>query len=136
MDEQGLLTHEHAVTDGATKTLGIAVDGLRLETRPDAKRLWTVRRALGWALGCRKLTGWTWEVLIGHATFLGLVDRNSLSAFCSIYRFIRACYNEPTPLWPSAAEEVRAFMQVLPVLSSSWPLSLSLIHISSPRDRG
>ena len=120
LDAKGLLTHEHSITDEATRTLGVCVDGSRLQTRPDSKRMWTLRRALTWALGCRQLAGWVWEVLIGHATFLGLVDRNSLSAFCSIYRFIRAHYNSPAPLWDTAAAEIRAYAQILPLLCSEW----------------
>ena len=84
LDAVGLTTHERAVTDWATKTLGVSVDGTHLRTRPDPKRLWTVRRAIECGLGCRGLAGWVWEVVLAHATFLGLVNCNSLSAFCPI----------------------------------------------------
>ena len=96
------------------------MDGTHLRTRPDPKRLWTVRRAIEWGLGCRRLAGWVWEVVLGHATFLGLVDRNSLSACCSIYRWIRANYHTPAPLWKTAAAELRAYANILPVLTAEW----------------
>ena len=42
LDKAGLTAHEKAVTESATKTLGVSVDGTFLRTRPEPKRLWTV----------------------------------------------------------------------------------------------
>ena len=46
-------------------------------------RLWRLKQGLRWALRCRALPGKTWEVLLGHMTFVALLRRDVLSVpFC------------------------------------------------------
>ena len=121
-DQAGLPTHERDLTGGATRALGALIDCEHWTSQPTLARLWRIRRGCSWALKCRKLPGRVWEILLGHMTFLGLSNRDSLSAFCALYKFVEAHYWEPMPLWPTARDEVRAFLGVLCLFVSDWTL--------------
>ncbi|CAE7471367.1 unnamed protein product, partial [Symbiodinium pilosum] len=48
------------------------------------------------------------EVLIGHATFAGLMNRPVLRVFNTVYRFINSSYTKPSKLW-AVRDELIAF---------------------------
>ena len=50
-------------------------------------RLWRLKQGLRWALRCRALPGKTWEVLLGHLTFLALLRRDVLSVPVALKKF-------------------------------------------------
>ena len=52
-------------------------------------------------------------IMMGHVTFLGLVRRETLSLFHSVYRFVRKFYDRREPLWISARAELEAFIRVM-----------------------
>ncbi len=102
-DDDGLATHEAEVTALDAIAVGVNVNLLKHRVSLSQKRYWRVRQALRFALRCRRLPGHIWEVLIGHATYCGLVERGSLSAFHAIYAFIHKQYYTAASLWLSAA---------------------------------
>ena len=112
LESKGLLTHELSV-DTTASPLGVVFDGKKHFTVLTAKRYWRVCQAAKFALSRRAVPGWVWEVLLGHFTFCGLVRRDLLSGFHTIYKFIRHHYNQRVPLWPSAREEVLHFAGAL-----------------------
>ena len=61
--------------------LGTIIDGRALETRNTGIRFARLYKAITAILGRRKIAGWVVEVLVGHATFFGLVRREVLSIF-------------------------------------------------------
>ncbi len=46
------------------------------------------------------------EVLLGHATFFGMLDRKILSVFSSVYKFVKAKHLVNCRLWNSCREEI------------------------------
>ena len=105
--------------DSATASpLGVLFNGRDHYTALSPRRYWKVVHALS----RRAMPGWAWEILLGHLTFCGLVCRDVLSAFHSIYAFIRKHYNERVPLWPSARDELRHFLGAMIFLRADWGL--------------
>ena len=124
LESKGLLTHELSV-DTTASPLGVVFDGKKHFTALTAKRYWRVCQAAKFALSRRAVPGWVWEVLLGHFTFCGLVRRDLLSGFHTIYKFIRRHYNQRVPLWPSAREEVLHFAGALVFARTEWSLQWS-----------
>lgn len=125
LEARGLETHELSVLSQGATPLGVVFDGKRHFTALTAKRYWRVVQAAKFALSRRAVPGWVWEVLLGHFTFCGLVRRDLLSGFHTIYKLIRRHYNERKPLWPSAREEVRRFVGALVLARTDWDLQWS-----------
>ena len=121
LETKGLLTHEFTVADTASP-LGVSWDGVRHCTALSAKRYWRVAQAVRFALSRRAVPGWCWELLIGHLIFCGLIARDCLSAFHSIYAFIRKYYERRVLLWPSAREEIQHFTAALILMRADWRL--------------
>ena len=83
-------------------------------------RLWRLKQGLRWALRCQALPGKTWELLLGHTTFVALLKRDALSVPFALNKFIRANYDDSARLWPSARAEVQAFVGLLPAIVCCW----------------
>ncbi|CAK0826014.1 unnamed protein product, partial [Prorocentrum cordatum] len=60
------------------------------------------------------------EIILGHCAFCGLVRRPVLSCFNSVCKLISLNYSVQQPLWPSARDELRAFLGMMPLLCSDW----------------
>lgn len=125
LDKTGLTTHETEVRPSGGETLGIRIDGRVLATAVAPKRLARLRQAFKWALRRRALPGAAWEVLLGHLTHACLIERGLLSAFHSIYAFIRRHYDRAVPLWPSARDELRHAVAATVFSVSFWALEWS-----------
>ena len=54
------------------------------------------------------------EKLLGHASFVALLRRESLAVFASAYAFIRSRYAKRCILWPSVARELTLSANLLP----------------------
>ncbi|CAK0841381.1 unnamed protein product [Prorocentrum cordatum] len=89
-DEAGLSTRETEIQVGRGETLGCVLDGRLMATRLTAKRYWRARQGLSWALGCRALPGWAWEIILGHCTCCAMCNRDLLAIFNATYKFTRA----------------------------------------------
>ena len=121
-NQVGLLTHETELQEGRGETLGCVLDGRAMCTRLTVKRYWRVRQGLSWALSCRALPGWVWEVVVGHCTYCAMCNRDLLPAFTAIYKFIAANYSQGAVLWASARAELLAFRGLMPLLRGDWAL--------------
>ena len=128
---QGLILHPAEIKTGQVKTLGVELDGQKLRTRVLPERLHKLRAALCGLLHRGRCSGRTLEVVIGHATFCGLVERKLLSVFHTCYKFIEKCYQQVTPLWKSVIDELRAFSALAPALESDWRRSWNTHVLSS-----
>ncbi|CAK0838221.1 unnamed protein product, partial [Prorocentrum cordatum] len=116
----GLEVHETAVTNEGGAALGVQLDGRAGCTRPTPARFWRIRGAVQALLRRRAVSGLELEIVVGHLTFVVLVRRESLSCFHCIYRFIQRHYFERVGLWPSVAEELRAFLGLMIFLQADW----------------
>lgn len=119
LEARGLATHEVNVSSVAGP-LGVVWNGEMHCTTLSPKRYWRVVQATRFALRQRAVPGWCWEILIGHLAFRGLIVRDCLSAFHSIYAFIRKHCTERTPLWASAHAEVQHSIGALVFMRADW----------------
>lgn len=118
--QKNLLLHPGEIQHDRIKALGVELDGKRLVARLSCDRLHRVRQGLRYVLHRKKCSGRVLEILVGHCTYCGLMNRCVLSVFHNCYKFIRSNYYVPTPLWSSVASELRAFCGLMPLLRSEW----------------
>ena len=120
LKSRGLDTHDEIVHSDTAIALGIYIDLRNMLVSVAPTRLWRLKQGLRWAPRCRALPGKTWEVLLGHTTFVALVRRDVLSVLFAVNKFIRANYDDSARLWPSARADVQAVVALLPAIVSSW----------------
>ena len=119
-NSQGLTLHSSEISSGAVDSLGCVVEGSKLRSRINPKRLWKVHQAILGLLRRGRCTGRTVEVVVGHLTFCGLMNRLSLSCFSSVYPFIRKNYSIVAKIWTSVERELRAFCGLLFLMVQDW----------------
>ena len=119
-DGAGLVLHGSEVSSGGTVALGTLIEGNRLRTRLNPTRMWRLHHAIHGLLQRQRCSGRSLEVLVGHCTFCGLMNRRSLSCFHTVYKFIQRHYDEAAVIWHSVREELQAFCGCLFLLVQSW----------------
>ncbi len=129
LENCGLKTHEKSSARPVDEMLGMQVDGIRLRCRCAPTRFWKLYKTLEWALSRRCLDGRTLECIVGHCTYVALLNRPSSSIFCNVYKYIRSKYNEPCRIWKSVRDELFCFRAVMVLLESQWtiPWSSSMV---------
>ena len=120
LKSRGLDTQEETVHSDTAIAVGIHIDLRNMLVSVAPMRLWRLKQGLRWALRCRAPPGKTWEVLLGHMTFVALLRRDVLTVSFALNKCTRANYNDSARLWPSARAEVQAFVGLLPAIVSSW----------------
>lgn len=115
-----LVTHEESISTQEAKALGTRLDLQRNEATLAPKRVWRVVQAVRYALRLKTLPGRVWEILVGHLTFCGQLDRSSLSRLSSSYAFMQKNYDVHVRLWTQAELEVKHMVALLPYLAASW----------------
>ena len=115
-----LLLHPGEVQHNPIKALGVQLDGEHLSSSIAPDRLHRVRQGLRCILRRGRCTGRVLEILVGHCTYCGLMNRCLLSVFHNVYKFIKSNYWTATPLWQSVAAELRAFAGLMPLLHAEW----------------
>ncbi|CAK0831182.1 unnamed protein product [Prorocentrum cordatum] len=115
-----LLLHKDELVPGKAVALDTEIDGGQLRTRVTSDRFWRCRQAVRGLLARRRVKGWAVEAVLGHLTFCGLCSRGTLSAFNSVYGFVRAHYDEAAVLWTEARRELAAFSSLMYFLESDW----------------
>ena len=118
--QEKLLLHPGEVLHDRIKALGVELNGKTLTSKISGDRLHRVRQGLRCVLHRGRCSGRVLEILIGHCTYCGLMNRSLLSVFHSCYKFIRSNYYTPVKLWGSVASELRAFCGLMPFLRSEW----------------
>eukprot|EP00971_Amphidinium_carterae_P321933 6399446-Amphidinium_carterae.1 len=71
------------------------------------------------------------QMLVGHMTFVGLIERSSLSILHSVYAFVIKAGECRVRLWPSVIAELRAFRSVMVLLGADWKRSWSPTVLAS-----
>jgi hypothetical protein len=104
----GLELHEVEIYEGGGEALGIVLDGTGHRTMNTLKRFGRLRQALNYVMSLRRISGCVLEVVIGHCTYFGLVNRDVLSVFSSVYRFIHQFYDKPSPHVAGGVEGTRS----------------------------
>lgn len=112
-NDLGLELHGSEVSSGAVDALGCVLDGGRLLSRIQPKRLWRVHQGLCGLLRRGRCSGQALEKNLGHRTFCGLMNRRSLSCFHAVYAFIHVNYGSVSKLWETVCQELTAFMGLL-----------------------
>ena len=105
LKNRGLDTHEEIVHSDTATALGIHTDLSCMLVSVAPVRLWRFKQGLRWTLRCRALLRKTWEVLLGHMTFVALLRRDVLSvpfalkksSFGRIFVTLRDCAQVPEP---------------------------------------
>ncbi|CAK0807139.1 unnamed protein product [Prorocentrum cordatum] len=119
-DAAGLIMHDISVDSDAAEALGVTLDGQKHQTLVNHRRYWKVRLGLRRALSLRRLAGRELEVLLGHCKFVGLMCRETLSAWHTVYTFIRERCWAKSDVWESARQELECFLGLMPPLRSEW----------------
>ena len=118
--ELNLELHASEVSCGNVEALGCSVDCSKRRSSITKERLWKIRQALNGLLRRGRCTGRALEVVAGHLTFVGLVNRYVLSSLHTVYRFIRANYEVATRRWDTVVRELRCFKGILILLCQDW----------------
>ena len=123
--------HPAEIQSERVKTLGVELNGEKLCTRMLPDRLHKLRASIRGLIRRGRCSGKSRNIVIGHATFCGPVERRVLSIFHSVYKFISKCYDQVTPLWQSVRDELRVFAALVPALESDWTRSWNLVVMAS-----
>ena len=118
----GLEIHEIQFDEFGGKTLGILLDGKRRLCRNTWERFSCLYGGITALLERRSLAGWVVEVLLGHCTHFGMVNRDVLCIFHASYAFCTANYSNPAVLWKSVREEFRCFRGCMIYCFADWQL--------------
>lgn len=119
-NSRGLELHGSEISEGYVEALGCVLHGSDMCTRVNPKRLWRVHHAIKGLLRRNRCTGKALEIVIGHCTFLGLLNRCSLAIFHRVYQFIRSSYLVAVEIWPSVRSELKAFMGICFLMTQDW----------------
>eukprot|EP00971_Amphidinium_carterae_P341870 6480919-Amphidinium_carterae.2 len=112
----GLLVHEVEGPSADVECLGWRIDGKAGTVSPTRKRVWKLKLVLKTVLQRGRLRGKDLERIVGHATFMLLVQRSSLSLLSAVYPFISKHYHVEQVLWPSVRRELGLLEALLPLL--------------------
>lgn len=130
---KGLVVHEEEKGESSIKVLGWQFE--KTEFKPVSSRVWRVRLAMKRLLELGAASGRQLEKVIGHATFIGLGRRESLSIFGETYTFIQRYYNCRHKFWKSVRRELQIFCGVCPLiwrdLSAPWSHEVLSIDAST-----
>ena len=114
---KGLVVHEEEITSCSqhnVKVLGWQFSGTQI--RPLPHRVWRVRLAFQHILKMGAVSGKQVEKVVGHAAFIGLGRRESLSVFGETYTFIQRRYGYKHRLWSSVRREISIYIGILPLV--------------------
>lgn len=118
--QEKLLLHPGEIQHECIKALGVQLDGQNLFSSLSPDRYHRVRQGLRCLLRRGRCSGRVLEILIGHCTYCGLMNRALLSVFHNVYKFIHSHHDHPATLWNSVRAELRAFCGLMPLIASDW----------------
>ena len=134
--QKGLVVHEieSVSTDQEpVKVLGWQFSGTKIQPVP--LRVWRVRLGIEEILRIGNVPGRQLEKVVGHAAFICLGRRESLSIFGETYTFIQRHYHMRHRLWSSVRRELQIFCWLLPLiwrdLSSEWSEQVTAVDASN-----
>eukprot|EP00971_Amphidinium_carterae_P349654 6491135-Amphidinium_carterae.1 len=112
----GLLVHEVEGPSTHVECLGWEIDGKGGVVSPTRKRVWKLKLVLQTVLQKGILRGRDLEKIVGHATFVLLLQRPALSILSAVYAFITKNYHVEQVLWASVRRELTLLEALLPLL--------------------
>mgnify|MGYP000417751757 CR=1 FL=1 len=130
-DSVGLQTHESEIVVDDKIVLCVGIDLKHLRTYTCHERFWKIRGSLQAIIRRGRCSGWVLEIILGHCTFAGLVNRDILCCFHTVYAFIEAHYNHHAKIWSSVIEELQAYVGLMIYLRSDWWLRWNRFVYSS-----
>ena len=129
----GLVVHEVEHASKQIKVLGWEFDNNIFRPRP--MRVWRVRKAFEYLLQRGSCTGRQLEKIVGHANFLCLGRRESLSVFGETYTFIQRNYWNKARIWRSVRRELNIFIGVCPLiwrdLAAPWETEVTAVDATT-----
>ena len=135
--DKKLLLHPGEIQHEHIKALGVQMDGKLLKSTLTPDRFHRVRQGVRGLLRRGRCTGKVLEIVIGHCTYCGLMNRCLLSTFHASYKFIRNSYYEAAPLWNSVKAELRAFSGLMALLVADWSRPWnSVVTVSDASEEG
>ena len=117
----GLPFHEIQDDQRVITTIGLELDGINTLSRLSAVKRWRLRFAVRALLRRPFLTGAQLEVIVGHFTFVFLLNRPTLSIFRAAYDFNRQSYHNKSAAFGPVS-----------CASFAWPQGLCLSWRSTP----
>eukprot|EP00438_Fugacium_kawagutii_P005650 Skav219567 [mRNA] locus=scaffold886:113683:117079:- [translate_table: standard] len=119
-EKRGLVLHPGEVQHEEIKALGVYMRGDLMASRVSPQRHAKLKQAIGGVLRRKKVSGRILEIVLGHITFCCLCNRQLLSIFSAIYKYIQREYFKPAILWDSVVTELRVFRGLMIYLHSDW----------------
>lgn len=120
------------------KVLGCIVDMKRKTLRPDPRRAWMVKGALGWAASGALLTAEQASVLVGGYMPLAMITHGDLIVLGAIYTFIARGFMTPRWAWPSGCYELKVMGGLIPLFVAplSAPFDSCILTSDAPPHHG
>ena len=137
LETQGLPFHEVCDNQRLIEAIGLELDGLRHTARASRVKRWRLIRALEGLLSRPLVSGKQLEVIIGHYTYVALLNRSALSVLRQCYDYIRARYHVPSRLWTGVRKEIKVMIGLVPLLSVNCLMPwLGVAHCSDASPHG
>eukprot|EP00971_Amphidinium_carterae_P305868 6078462-Amphidinium_carterae.1 len=130
-EQRRLELHDESNTTTEVDALGVSLSAEHGCVRVSTKKFFKVWNAIGQLLRKGTATGLQLQMLVGHMTFLGLIERSCLSILHAVYAFVLKNGEQKVRLWPSVIDELRAFRSVMVLLSADWKREWSSTVLAS-----
>jgi len=115
LQRRGWPLHPQELTEGG-EILGWSFDHDAPTMRVAPARAWKLRLGIEALLARGAASGDEIRAVIGSCTFAGLVRRESLSIFSSVYVYMNRLGERRGRLWPAVRRELRWFCALVPLL--------------------
>ncbi|CAE8625457.1 unnamed protein product, partial [Polarella glacialis] len=132
----GFKLHDITGAERCATMLGASSDGVRGTVRGKPVKAWALKQAFIHVANARRVSGKQIEILLGLYVPHALFARSGLSVPRALYSFIRAHYESPVPLRPSAAFECMVIAGLLPILSANLRRPWSAIVTATDASEG
>ncbi|CAK0859145.1 unnamed protein product, partial [Prorocentrum cordatum] len=116
-EDAGHVVHEIVEASADAQFLGLQLHAGKALT-VKAKNVWRLRAALGSLLRRKWVTGYALRAVLGHITWMSMLRREALTTLHACYAFVEVFEGRPGRLWDSAARELIAVRNLLPILQA------------------
>ena len=105
-----------AMTSAPTAVAGMLIDGVTGLLRPTMELLLDLERDTLALLRSARVSGEALSAVMGGWAWVALACRPLFAVFHAVYIFIQRFFDQATPLWHSAADELTAALGLLPLV--------------------
>ena len=113
LDNRGLKTHEVVEASDLVECLGVEISGRSGEVRPTPTRMRRLRGGILRIINGRPVSGRDLERVLGHITFVLLLNRPLLAVLNHIYAFVERHYQQTLRVWESVRQELEIVLHLL-----------------------